>query len=139
MLWFVNLSWSLLLPALFLFTGFSAKIRTWVQRLGKKWFFVIAIYFAILAVTNWIDPLFNDFGPMKDQALEAKILTLAEKAGIIGSRVYEVNKSVDTETVNAYVTGFLGTKRIVLWDTILAKLDENELLFVIGHEMGIMF
>jgi Zn-dependent protease with chaperone function len=84
----------------------------------------------------WISPLFNDFGPMQDKALEAEILALADRAGIEGSRVFEVNKSVDTEAVNAYVTGFLNTKRIVLWDTILSKLDSGELLFVMAHEMG---
>ncbi len=50
--------------------------------------------------------------------------------------MYEVQKSVDTEAVNAYVTGFGGSKRIVLWDTILRKLDERQLLFVMGYEMG---
>jgi STE24 endopeptidase len=73
---------------------------------------------------------------MQDQRLEARILSLAERAGIEGGRVYEVEKSVDTEAVNAYVTGFGGSKRIVLWDTILRKLNERELLFVMGHEMG---
>jgi len=84
----------------------------------------------------WIEPLFNHFGPMKDKALEADILSLAGRAGIAGSRVYEVDKSVDTKTVNAYVTGFGGSKRIVLWDTTLAKLDRPEVLLVMGHEMG---
>jgi len=218
-LWFVNLLWGFLIPALFLFTGFSARIRTWAQRFGKKWFLVIGLYFIIFAVLNfiidlplsyyqdyvrqhaydlsnqtlskwfgdgvksllvgmvmgvlfmwvpylllkksptrwwlyvgllmipflffimlvnpiWVDPLFNDFGPMHNKKLEAQILALADKAGISGGRVFEVNKSVDTKTVNAYVTGFWNTKRIVLWDTIIAKLDEQELLFVMGHEMG---
>jgi Zn-dependent protease with chaperone function len=84
----------------------------------------------------WIEPLFNKFGPMQDKSLEADILHLASRAGIEGSRVYQVDKSVDTKTVNAYVTGFMGSKRIVLWDTILAKLDRPELLYVMGHEMG---
>jgi len=83
-----------------------------------------------------VDPLFNQFGPMKDPAVEGKILALAERAGIRGSHIYEVDKSRDTTTVNAYVTGLFGTKRIVLWDTIIAKLDEDELLVVMGHEMG---
>jgi STE24 endopeptidase len=91
----------------------------------------------ILFVTPiWIEPLFNKFGPMKDKGLEAQILSLADRAGIAGSRVYEVEKSVDTKTVNAYVSGFLNTKRIVLWDTIIAKLGSRELLLVMGHEMG---
>jgi STE24 endopeptidase len=90
----------------------------------------------MLITPVFIDPLFNDFGPMQDKALEADILKIAERAGIEGSRVFEVNKSVDTKAVNAYVTGFAGSKRIVLWDTLLAKLDREEVLFVMAHEMG---
>jgi len=47
-----------------------------------------------------------------------------------------VDKSVDTKTINAYVTGVGATKRIVLWDTILEKLDPDQVAFVAGHEMG---
>jgi Zn-dependent protease with chaperone function len=90
----------------------------------------------MLVAPIWIDPLFNDFGPMQDEELEAAILATAERAGIEGGRVFEVDKSVDTNAVNAYVTGFGGTQRIVLWDTIIAKLGRDELLFVMGHEMG---
>ena len=50
--------------------------------------------------------------------------------------MFEVNKSVDTKTLNAYVAGLWQTKRIVLWDTIIARMDDRELLFVMGHEMG---
>ena len=55
----------------------------------------------------------------------AKDPALARRAGIDGSRVFEVEKSVDTKAVNAYVTGVFATKRIVLWDTLLAKLDDE--------------
>ncbi len=92
--------------------------------------------FFMLVAPVWVDPLFNDFGPMKDKALERRILHLAQRAGIEGGRVFEVEKSVDTETVNAYVTGVFGTKRIVLWDTLLRKLEPEEVLGVLGHEMG---
>ena len=50
----------------------------------------------------------------EEQGPRAKILALADRAGIAESRIYEVDKSVDTKALNAYVTGFLGTKRIVL-------------------------
>jgi Zn-dependent protease with chaperone function len=97
----------------------------------------IPIAFLLLMLTPvFIAPLFNDFGPMKDPSLEAEILALAERAGIEGSRVFEVEKSLDTNTVNAYVTGLGSTKRIVLWDTIIARLERDELLVVMGHEMG---
>lgn len=94
------------------------------------------LLFMLLISPVWIDPLFNEFGPMKDKALEARILALADRAGIEGSRVYEVEKSVDTETLNAYVAGLGDTKRIVLWDTLLRKMNDREILFVMGHEMG---
>jgi STE24 endopeptidase len=84
----------------------------------------------------WVDPLFNEYVPMQDKKLETRILALAERAGIQGSRVYQVNKSQDTKAVNAYVTGLGGTKRIVLWDTILAKLEPDQVLFVTAHEMA---
>jgi Zn-dependent protease with chaperone function len=47
-----------------------------------------------------------------------------------------VKKSVDTKRVNAYVTGIGSTKRIVLWDTLLEKLDDDQIEFIMGHEMG---
>jgi len=108
----------------------------------RRWWLytgVLAIPFIVLVSLVqpiWIDPLFNKFGPMKDKALEAEILALADRAGIEGSRVFEVAKSEDTKAVNAYVAGFGGTKRIVLWDTILKALDRPQLLAVMGHEMG---
>jgi Zn-dependent protease with chaperone function len=83
-----------------------------------------------------VDPLFNTFGPMHDRALERQILAEAARAGITGGRVFEVNKSVDTKALNAYVTGFGGSKRIVLWDTTLREMTPREILFVLGHEMG---
>lgn len=113
-----------------------------LRKSPKRWWLwsgLAAIPFIVLMLfiaPIWIDPLFNKFGPMKDQALEQDILALAQRAGIEGSRVFEVEKSVDTKAVNAYVTGFLDTKRIVLWDTIIGKLSREELLFVMGHEMG---
>ena len=52
-LWAFVTIWGLAIPALFLFTGFSARIRGWAQALGRKWFFVIALYFAIFSVINF--------------------------------------------------------------------------------------
>lgn len=97
---------------------------------------VPAIFFLTMIAPIWIDPLFNDFAPMKDRALEARILDLAQRTGIDVDRVFEVDMSRKTTAVNAYVTGFLGTKRIVLWDTLLAKLEPEQVLSVMGHEMG---
>src|SRR5215831_2116158 len=83
-----------------------------------------------------IDPLFNKFTPLHDKRLEAKIVALAERAGIPGRKVYEVDKSKQTKTVNAYVNGFGASQRIVIWDTTLQVMSEDEILYVMGHEMG---
>ena len=91
---------------------------------------------ALVVTPIWIDPLFDRFGPMRDQALEARIVALAQRAGIDGGRVYEVAKSEDTRQVNAYVTGLGAGKRIVLWDTLVDRLTPDEVVFVMGHEMG---
>ena len=113
-----------------------------LTRSPKRWWLYTTIlsvpflFAGMLIKPIWIDPLFNRFGPMKDPVLEQRILALAEQAGIAGSRVFEVEKSVDTKAVNAYVTGVFATKRIVLWDTLLAKLSTKEVLHVMGHEMG---
>lgn len=126
------IAFSIVVPGIYFFLKKSPR-RWWL------WSGLAAVPFIVLMLLVapiWIDPLFNKFGPMKDRALEAQILALADRAGIEGSRVFEVDKSVDTKAVNAYVTGLGQTKRVVLWDTIIAKLDRRELLFVMGHEMG---
>src|SRR5574341_1215772 len=53
-LWVFNILWGLLIPALFLFTGFSARIRNWAQQIGRWWFFVIGVYFAIFLIINFV-------------------------------------------------------------------------------------
>ncbi len=84
----------------------------------------------------WIAPLFDEYGPMRDRGLQARIHQLAARAGIPESRIYEVRKSDETRRVNAFVTGFGDTKRIVLWDTLVDRLKPEEVLFVMGHEVG---
>jgi STE24 endopeptidase len=124
-----------------------AALTLWIpylllRRSPRRWWLwtgVATVPLATLALVVapiWIDPLFDRFGPMRDRALEARIVALAGRAGIEGGRVYEVAKSEDTRQVNAYVTGLGGTKRIVLWDTLVDRLTPDEVLFVMGHEMG---
>jgi Zn-dependent protease with chaperone function len=73
---------------------------------------------------------------MHDKALETRILTLASRVGVEGARIFEVDKSHDTNAVNAYVTGLLGSKRVVLWDTLIDRLDPDQVEFVMAHELG---
>ena len=110
------------------------RIRRWWIVL---WLFTVPLIILLVVVQPIIlDPIFNKFEPLKDQVLRQKLLDLASRAGIEGSRVYQVNKSKQTKTMNAYVNGIGPTNRIVMWDTLLAKMDHDEVLAVMGHEMG---
>lgn len=83
-----------------------------------------------------IDPLYNDFYPLTNKELEENILAFAEEANIPAEHVYEVNMSEQTNALNAYVTGVGSNARIVLWDTTLQQLTEDEVLFVMAHEIA---
>ncbi|GGE72711.1 M48 family metallopeptidase [Priestia taiwanensis] len=83
-----------------------------------------------------LDPLYHEFRPLQNKQLEERILEMAEKADIPANHVYEVNMSEKTTALNAYVTGIGSNSRIVLWDTTLEKLGENEVLFIMAHEMA---
>jgi STE24 endopeptidase len=113
-----------------------------VKRSPKRWWLyawfaaIPIMIFMSLIEPIWIEPLFNQFGPMQDKALQAQILKLAARAGVDTRDVYQVNKSVDTNELNAYVTGIGGTTRIVLWDTTLKELTPVEVEQVMSHEMG---
>ena len=94
------------------------------------------ILLGVLITPLVVDPLFNKFEPLRDPVLRRDLLAEAARAGIEHGRVYQVDKSKQTKTMNAYVTGIGPTARVVMWDTLLAKLDHDEVLAVMGHEMG---
>ncbi len=101
------------------------------------WFLMIPfLFFMMYLQPVVIDPLYNDFSELQNKQLEEKILTLADDAGVPAERVYEVNMSEKTNSMNAYVNGIGSNLRIVLWDTTLNRLKENEVLFIMAHEIG---
>ncbi|OEF99436.1 hypothetical protein BHF71_02135 [Vulcanibacillus modesticaldus] len=103
------------------------------------WFWLISIPLTVLLFFIQpviIDPIFNDFQYLQDQNLKEDILALARKADIPTDQVYQVNMSKKTTALNAYVTGIGANARIVLWDTTLSKLNKDEILFIMAHEMG---
>ena len=83
-----------------------------------------------------IDPLYHTFSSLKDAELEKKVLELAAASGIPEGRVYEVQMAEKMNTYNAYVNSIGANARIVLWDTTLERLDEEEILFITAHEIG---
>jgi STE24 endopeptidase len=119
-----------------------AALALFAIRHFRRWWLVLwlgSIPITLIGIIVWplfIDPLFNDFVPLRDPVLKQELLAEASRAGIEGGRVYQVDKSKQTTTMNAYVTGIGPSKRIVMWDTLLEKMDRDEILSVMGHEMG---
>jgi len=113
-----------------------------IRKFSKWWWaiawacFIPLVFFMMYIQPVVIDPLYNDFTELQDKELEEKILDLAAEADIPADRVYEVNMAEKTNSINAYVTGVGGNSRIVLWDTLLTRLKEEEILFIMAHEMG---
>jgi Zn-dependent protease with chaperone function len=87
-----------------------------------------------------VDPLFNKFEPLEatQPKLVAEIEKLMNHGGldIPRERMFEMNASEKETAVDAYVTGFGASKRVVVYDTTIEKMTEPQTLFVVGHEMG---
>jgi len=107
------------------------------------WFWLASLPLGVLLVFAQplvVDPLFHKFEPLaqKDPALTAALEKVVQRAGenIPPERMYWMNASEKVNDVNAYVTGLGGSKRIVVWDTTIAKMTTPQIVAVAGHEMG---
>ena len=93
--------------------------------------FVVSLLYPLL-----VEPLFNRFTPLADGPLRSSILRLAEETGVEVEDVLVADASRRTTTLNAYVSGYAGTRRIVVYDTLLAGVDSDEVRSVVAHELG---
>ena len=113
-----------------------------VEASPRRWWLWLAAGTLPVAVVSVLlqplvfDPLFNKFTTLHDEALRQDILALGARADIPARNVYEVDMSTRTKKINAYVSGFGASQRIVLWDTTLKSMSRDEILFVMAHEMG---
>ncbi|CAG1064837.1 STE24 endopeptidase [uncultured bacterium] len=98
-------------------------------------FFAFSIFMMYLS-PHVIEPLFNRFEEVEDPALKERILEVLAKAGITVAKVQKVDASRRTSHTNAYFTGIGSVKRIVLYDTLLKRLDNDEIVSVLAHETG---
>ena len=130
----LGLVFSAVIPIVMLAYLAIEKVRLWWVALAVGSVPVVVMLTLLQPLV--IDPMFNTFTPLRDQQLKQQIVDLAAKAGIPGRNVYEVDKSAQTKKYNAYVNGFGASQRIVLWDTTLKGMSTDEILFVMGHEMG---
>jgi len=113
-----------------------------VEILGSNWWlggWALIVLFQVLMLWLWptlIAPLFNKFTPLEDEHLKEEVEKLAKQAGFKSKGVFLMDGSRRSSHSNAYFTGFGRSKRIVLFDTLLKQLDQQEILNVLAHELG---
>ncbi len=119
----------------------SAAIAWIIMYVPMWWLFSFLLVFAVIVLVNLlyptlIAPMFNKFTPLQNEELDAKIRELLERSGFESEGVYVVDASKRDARLNAYFGGLGKSKRVVLFDTLLQKLSDRELLAVLGHELG---
>ena len=143
--WFGDWGKGLLLGMVF------ASILGWIlyavlRRSPRRWWFyfwlatIPVVIFVIFIAPVFVEPLFNKFEPLgrHHADLVDQIERVVHRAGmdIPRHRMFEMKASEKTTQLNAYVSGFGSTKRVVVWDTTMEHLTIPQTLFVFGHEMG---
>lgn len=118
-----------------------AAISWIISSFDAWWIWGFVFIFAVIILINMLypvirDKMFDKFESLKDKELEAKIENLLDQVGFKSSGVFSVDASKRDNRLNAYFGGLGSTKRVVLFDTLVEKLSHNELLAVLGHELG---
>ena len=105
------------------------------------WFWSFVFIFGVIVLINMLFPtiralFFDKLTPLDDKELSADIQSLMDATGFVSSGVFISDASKRDARLNAYFGGLGKTKRVVLFDTLLQKLEKKELLAVLGHELG---
>ena len=85
---------------------------------------------------TFIAPLFNKFKPLDDETLKSRVTALMQRCGFAAKGLFVMDGSKRSAHANAYFTGFGAAKRVVFYDTLLAKLSPGEVDAVLAHELG---
>ncbi len=131
----------------FVFGGLFVMLLFWVIRKspGRWWFWfwipaMIAVLIGVFIAPVLIDPLFNKFEPLSksNPALVDRLGQVVKRGGIDipPDRMFLMKASEKVTGLNAYVTGFGASKRVVVWDNSIAKATPDEISYIFGHEMG---
>ncbi|CAH2907203.1 MAG: Uncharacterized integral membrane endopeptidase Bmul_2226 [uncultured Paraburkholderia sp.] len=103
------------------------------------WTWIVWVVFQMLVLVlypSFIAPLFNKFEPLRDEALKSRIEALMKRCGFAAKGLFVMDGSRRSAHGNAYFTGFGAAKRIVFFDTLLARLSGSEIEAVLAHELG---
>jgi STE24 endopeptidase len=140
-LWISDFMKSIILSIIFI--GITTAGALYLMKASPDfWWFFVWLFFLLFSIFIMyispyvIEPLFNKFTPIDDEDIEGSIRDLMKKAGIKISRVFKIDASKRSTHTNAYFTGIGKVKRIVLYDTLLKKMEKSEILSVLAHEAG---
>jgi STE24 endopeptidase len=128
---------SLVLTAVML-VGFVGIARA----LPRAWPFAVApagaalVLFLSFIAPVVLEPVFNRFRTLEDDALAARLLALSRRAGVPVREVLVADASRRSRKENAYVSGLGATRRVVVFDTLLRRAEPRELELVTAHELG---
>lgn len=111
------------------------KFPGWWWLLGFAVFFVFQLVMMVLYPVL-IVPLFNKLRPMEEGPLKDRLMALADRTGFKASTIQVIDGSKRSKHSNAYFTGFGRFRRIVLYDTLIEQLQEDEIEGVLAHEIG---
>ena len=101
------------------------------------WGFWIGFNLLLMVIyPTFIAPLFNKFQPLEDESLKARVTALMQRCGFSAKGLFVMDGSRRSAHANAYFTGFGAAKRVVFYDTLLAKLSPGEVDAVLAHELG---
>ncbi len=96
---------------------------------------LIMVFFTMF-YSNLIVPLFNKQKPLENSSLKQAISDFSNKVGFKLDNIFEIDGSKRSTRANAYFTGLGAKKRIVLYDTLIKELSEDEIVSVLAHEIG---
>ncbi len=140
-IWVEDLVKSLIISTILMAVMITA-FMAFVVYLPKSWWFWAWAFFTLFEVVLlWlypvlIAPLFNKYESIQDESLRDGITTLLRKVGLKAGGIYQVDAGKRSRHTNAYFTGIGRTKRIVLYDTLLASHAPDEIIAVLAHEVG---
>jgi STE24 endopeptidase len=131
--WFIALLVGIPVLGLITWIYYKTGKGFWLYAWGLITVFSVFINFFY---SEWIVPLFNRQTPLIESPLRTKIEEFAKKAGFRLKNIYVIDGSKRSTKANAYFSGFGSKKRIVLYDTLIREMPDEEIVAVLAHEIG---
>ena len=120
--------------------AFFAGLIYFIEHFQNWWLIGFLFTFGVVILINILYPFFaaffNKFEPLEDKELKESIEEMMEKVGFKSNGIFVMDASKRDTRLNAYFAGLGKSKRVVLFDTLLKKLTKEEILAVLGHELG---